>query len=255
MSREQQTRGYNCTPSRCWLLNLVHLVCSVSAGKYCLRFLSHRPCSFVARPVYEKPQAILSRTDLTLGWLVQTMRLYTVAPTQCCNEPSHWLGPKWSRVQLQTQWDDFNSLILNRTFSILYIFDRNRVLKFHYLNTYFNPTPLHGNRLSCSSHTLGTFYCYVCIIKKILRLVWKCRVQQLTEPAQAFFACDYNVMRAHLASFSPHILNFMPDIILYANNVRPVIRFWLPGMSQKKWEMQLMYSIRIQCFAKSSFCK
>ncbi len=46
--------------------SLINLVCSVCTGKYCLRFLSHRPRSFVARSV-RKPQAILSRTDLALG--------------------------------------------------------------------------------------------------------------------------------------------------------------------------------------------
>ena len=42
--------------------SLINLVCSVCTGKYCLRFLSHRPRSFVAWSV-RKPQAILSRTD------------------------------------------------------------------------------------------------------------------------------------------------------------------------------------------------
>ncbi len=48
------------------ILTLINLVCSICTGKYCLRFLSHRPRSFVARSV-RKLQAILSRTDLALG--------------------------------------------------------------------------------------------------------------------------------------------------------------------------------------------
>ncbi len=53
-------------PTKPYNKSLINLVCSVCTGKYCLRFLSHRPRSFVARSV-RKPQAILSRTDLALG--------------------------------------------------------------------------------------------------------------------------------------------------------------------------------------------
>ena len=56
----------NCDPTKPYNKSLINLVCSVCAGKYCLRFFSHRPRSFVARSV-RKPQAILSRTDLALG--------------------------------------------------------------------------------------------------------------------------------------------------------------------------------------------
>ena len=56
----------NCDPTKPYNKSLINLVCSVCTGKYCLRFLSHRPRSFVARSV-RKPQAILSRTDLALG--------------------------------------------------------------------------------------------------------------------------------------------------------------------------------------------
>ena len=56
----------NCDPTKPYNKSLINLVCSVCKGKYCLRFLSHRPRSFVARSV-RKPQAILSRTDLALG--------------------------------------------------------------------------------------------------------------------------------------------------------------------------------------------
>ncbi len=55
----------NCDPTKPYQ-SLINFVCSVCTGKYCLRFLSHRPRSFVARSV-RKPQAILSRTDLALG--------------------------------------------------------------------------------------------------------------------------------------------------------------------------------------------
>ncbi len=55
-----------CDPTKPYNKSLINLVCSVCTGKYCLRFLSHRPRSFVARSV-RKPQAILSRTDLALG--------------------------------------------------------------------------------------------------------------------------------------------------------------------------------------------
>ena len=58
--------GTNCDPTKPYNKSLINLVCSVCTGKYCLRFLSHRPRSFVARSV-RKPQAILSRTDLALG--------------------------------------------------------------------------------------------------------------------------------------------------------------------------------------------
>ncbi len=56
----------NCDLTKPYNKSLINLVCSVCTGKYCLRFLSHRPRSFVARSV-RKPQAILSRTDLALG--------------------------------------------------------------------------------------------------------------------------------------------------------------------------------------------
>ena len=56
----------NCDPTKPYNKSLINLVCSVCTGKYCLRFLSHRPRSFVARSV-RKPLAILSRTDLALG--------------------------------------------------------------------------------------------------------------------------------------------------------------------------------------------
>ncbi len=56
----------NCDPTKPYNKSLINLVCSVCTGKYCLRLLSHRPGSFVARSV-RKPQAILSRTDLALG--------------------------------------------------------------------------------------------------------------------------------------------------------------------------------------------
>ena len=52
----------NCDSAKPYNKSLINLVCSVCTGKYCLRFLSHRPRSFVARSV-RKPQAILSRTD------------------------------------------------------------------------------------------------------------------------------------------------------------------------------------------------
>ncbi len=41
----------NCDPTKPYNKSLINLVCSVCAGKYCLRFLSHRPRSFVARSV------------------------------------------------------------------------------------------------------------------------------------------------------------------------------------------------------------
>ncbi len=41
----------NCHPTKPYNKSLINLVCSVCAGKYCLRFLSHRPRSFVARSV------------------------------------------------------------------------------------------------------------------------------------------------------------------------------------------------------------
>ena len=41
----------NCNPTKPYNKSLINLVCSVCAGKYCLRFLSHSPCSFVARSV------------------------------------------------------------------------------------------------------------------------------------------------------------------------------------------------------------
>ncbi len=47
------------------IINPLLTECEVCTGKYCLRFLSHRPRSFVARSV-RKPQAILSRTDLVV---------------------------------------------------------------------------------------------------------------------------------------------------------------------------------------------
>ncbi len=53
----------NCDSTKPYNKSLINLVCSVCTGKYCLRFLSHRPRSFVARSV-RRPQAILSRTDL-----------------------------------------------------------------------------------------------------------------------------------------------------------------------------------------------
>ena len=40
----------NCNPKP-YNKSLINLVCSVCTGKYCLRFLSHRPRSFVARSV------------------------------------------------------------------------------------------------------------------------------------------------------------------------------------------------------------
>ncbi len=59
----------NCDPTKPHNKSLINLVCSVCTGKYCLRFLSHRPRSFVARArSVRKPQAILSRTDLILHW-------------------------------------------------------------------------------------------------------------------------------------------------------------------------------------------
>ncbi len=56
----------NCDSTKPYNKSLINLVCSVCTGKYCLRFLSHRPRSFVARSV-RIPQAILSRADLALG--------------------------------------------------------------------------------------------------------------------------------------------------------------------------------------------
>ena len=56
----------NCDPTKPYNKSLINLVCSVCTGKYCLRFLSHRPRSFVARSV-RKPQAILSRTERGLN--------------------------------------------------------------------------------------------------------------------------------------------------------------------------------------------
>ena len=61
--QSQNKRG---DPTKPYNKSLINLVCSVCMEKYCLRFLSHRPRSFVARSV-RKPQAILSRTDLALG--------------------------------------------------------------------------------------------------------------------------------------------------------------------------------------------
>ncbi len=40
-----------CDPTKPYNKSLINLVCSVCTGKYCLRFLSHRPRSFVARSV------------------------------------------------------------------------------------------------------------------------------------------------------------------------------------------------------------
>ena len=39
----------NCDSKKPCNKSLINLVCSVCTGKYCLRFLSHRPRSFVAR--------------------------------------------------------------------------------------------------------------------------------------------------------------------------------------------------------------
>ena len=52
----------NCNPKP-YNKSLINLVCSVCTGKYCLRFLSHRPRSFVARSVRKTS----SNTDLPLG--------------------------------------------------------------------------------------------------------------------------------------------------------------------------------------------
>ena len=41
----------NCNPTKPYNKSLINLVCSVCTGKYCLRFLSHSPRSFVARSV------------------------------------------------------------------------------------------------------------------------------------------------------------------------------------------------------------
>ncbi len=41
----------NCDPTKPYNKSLINLVCSVCTGKYSLRFLSHRPRSFVARSV------------------------------------------------------------------------------------------------------------------------------------------------------------------------------------------------------------
>ena len=41
----------NCDPTKPDNKSLINLVCSVCTGKYSLRFLSHRPRSFVARSV------------------------------------------------------------------------------------------------------------------------------------------------------------------------------------------------------------
>ncbi len=41
----------NCDSTKPYNKSLINLVCSVCTGKYCLRFLSHRPRSFVARSV------------------------------------------------------------------------------------------------------------------------------------------------------------------------------------------------------------
>ena len=38
----------NCNPTNPYNKSLINLVCSVCMGKYCLRFLSHRPRTFVA---------------------------------------------------------------------------------------------------------------------------------------------------------------------------------------------------------------
>jgi hypothetical protein len=41
----------NSDPTKPYNNSLINLVCSVCTGKYCLRFLSHRPRSFFARSV------------------------------------------------------------------------------------------------------------------------------------------------------------------------------------------------------------
>jgi hypothetical protein len=41
----------NCDPTKPYNKSIINLACSVCTGKYCLRFLSHRPRSFVARSV------------------------------------------------------------------------------------------------------------------------------------------------------------------------------------------------------------
>ena len=41
----------NCNPTKPYNKSLINLVCSVYTVKNCLRFLSHRPRSFVARSV------------------------------------------------------------------------------------------------------------------------------------------------------------------------------------------------------------
>ena len=41
----------NCDRTKPYNKSLINLVCSVCTGKYCLRFLTHRPRSFVARSV------------------------------------------------------------------------------------------------------------------------------------------------------------------------------------------------------------
>ena len=47
----------NCNPTKPYNKSLINLVCSVCTGKYCTSSLD----------LYEKPQVILSRTDLPLG--------------------------------------------------------------------------------------------------------------------------------------------------------------------------------------------
>ncbi len=54
----------NCDPTKPYNKSLINLVCSVCTGKYSLRFLSHRPRSFVARSVRN---ASGNTSDLALG--------------------------------------------------------------------------------------------------------------------------------------------------------------------------------------------
>ena len=49
----------NCNPTKPYNKSLISLVCSVCMGKYCPRFLSHSPRSFVARSVRKLPHSRL----------------------------------------------------------------------------------------------------------------------------------------------------------------------------------------------------
>ncbi len=59
----------NCNPTKPYNKSLINLVYSVCTGKYCLRFLSHRPRSFVARSVY------IYIYMLFTGWEVRTGKI------------------------------------------------------------------------------------------------------------------------------------------------------------------------------------